>query len=51
MSAEVEPRRPRGSRRQFLQGAQIISVLLRLVSSENIRRKLFHQNARQLLKI
>jgi predicted TIM-barrel fold metal-dependent hydrolase len=33
------------------QGAQIISVLLRLVSSQNIRRKLFHQNARRLLKI
>lgn len=33
------------------QGAQTISVLRRLVASQTIRRKLFQQNARRLLKI
>jgi hypothetical protein len=31
--------------------SRVISVLLRLLSSQNIRRKLFHQNARRLLKV
>lgn len=33
------------------QGAQTIVVLLRLVSSQKIRRKLFYRNARRVLKI